>query len=107
MSISDREFEEAGKKLLDPPSSVDQILSILNKVVQSISNVEQSPPHSTMRALSPLIEALVAPKLLRLSDVDVRVAVTACITQITRITAPDITYDDDQMKVRFFYLKEK
>ena len=50
-------------------------------------------------ALSPSLKALVADKLFRHSDVDVKVAVASCISEITRITAPDAPYDDDQMKV--------
>lgn len=30
---------------------------------------------------------------------DVKVSVLCCITEITRITAPDAPYDDEQMKV--------
>ena len=30
---------------------------------------------------------------------DVKVSVASCITEITRITAPDAPYDDEQMKV--------
>lgn len=50
-------------------------------------------------ALSPSLKALIAEKLIKHSDVDVKVAVAACISEITRITAPDAPYDDDQMKV--------
>lgn len=50
-------------------------------------------------ALSPSQKALVAEQLLRHSDPDVKVAVASCISEITRITAPDAPYDDDQMKV--------
>lgn len=50
-------------------------------------------------ALSPSLKALVSDKLLRHSDVDVKVAVASCISEITRITAPEAPYDDDQMKV--------
>ncbi|CAK9146640.1 unnamed protein product [Ilex paraguariensis] len=45
------------------------------------------------------MKALVADELLKHSDVDVKVAVASCISEITRITAPDAPYDDDQMKV--------
>lgn len=45
------------------------------------------------------MKALVGGKLFKHSDVDVKVAVTACISEITRITAPDAPYDDEQMKV--------
>lgn len=54
-------------------------------------------------ALSPSLKALVAEQLLRHSDVDVKVAVASCISEITRITAPDAPYDDDQMKVPRIY----
>jgi hypothetical protein len=61
--------------------------------------VEQSPTKSIQSALSPSLKALVDDKLFRHSDVDVKVAVASCISEITRITAPDAPYDDDQMKV--------
>ena len=56
-------------------------------------------------ALSPSLKALVADQLLRHADADVKVAVASCISEITRITAPDAPYDDDQMKVcRIYWL---
>lgn len=50
-------------------------------------------------ALLPLMKALVSDKLMKHSDEDVKVTVTSCITEITRITAPDAPYDDEKMKV--------
>lgn len=61
--------------------------------------MEQSPSKSMQNALSPSLKALVANQLLRHTDADVKVAVASCISEITRITAPDAPYDDDQMKV--------
>lgn len=52
-------------------------------------------------ALLPLMKALVSNKLLKHSEDDVKVTVTSCITEITRITAPDAPYDDEKMKVTF------
>ncbi|KAL9313238.1 hypothetical protein ACSQ67_018690 [Phaseolus vulgaris] len=52
-------------------------------------------------ALSPSLKALIADQLLRHSDKDVKVAVASCISEITRITAPEAPYDDDQMKEVF------
>ncbi|XP_057985566.1 sister chromatid cohesion protein PDS5 homolog C isoform X2 [Hevea brasiliensis] len=49
-------------------------------------------------ALTPSLKALVAEQLFKHADVDVKVAVASCISEITRITAPDAPYDDDQMK---------
>lgn len=81
---------------------------MLQKLFVSLSEVEQSPPDSMQNALSPLMKGLVGGKLFKHSDVDVKVAVAACISEITRITAPDAPYDDDQMKVcncLVFFLK--
>lgn len=54
-------------------------------------------------ALSPSLKALIGNELLRHSDPDVKVAVASCISEITRITAPEAPYDDDQMKVCKFF----
>ncbi|RDX74286.1 DNA mismatch repair protein MSH6, partial [Mucuna pruriens] len=69
------------------------------RVESCLSRVEQSPTDSMQNALSPSLKALIADKLLRHSDDDVKVAVASCISEITRITAPEAPYDDDQMKV--------
>ncbi|EEF46885.1 nucleic acid binding protein, putative [Ricinus communis] len=102
MSSSDKELEqqlmEAGNKLLNPPPSVDELLPLLDQVENCLSKVEQSPTASMKSALSPSQNALVADPLFRHSDIDVKVAVASCISEITRITAPDAPYDDDQMK---------
>ncbi|XP_061365246.1 sister chromatid cohesion protein PDS5 homolog C-like [Gastrolobium bilobum] len=103
--MADKELEEqlleAGNKLIDPPSSVEELLSLLDQVESCLSKVEQSPTNSMQNALSPSLKALISEKLLRHSDADVKVAVASCISEITRITAPDAPYDDDQMKEIF------
>ncbi|KAG7965559.1 hypothetical protein I3843_08G006900 [Carya illinoinensis] len=105
MASSDTELEEqllqAGNKLVDPPSSVDDLLPILDRVENCLSRVEQSPTKSMQSALSPSLKALIDDKLFRHSDADVKVAVASCISEITRITAPDAPYDDNQMKEIF------
>lgn len=50
-------------------------------------------------ALSPTLKALTGEFFLKHSDADVKVAVASCLSEITRITAPDAPYDDDEMKV--------
>ncbi|KAL5980453.1 hypothetical protein ACLOJK_028361 [Asimina triloba] len=60
--------------------------------------VEQSPSNSMLTALRPSVKALVVKDILKHSDMDVKVAVASCISEITRITAPDAPYEDDMMK---------
>ncbi|KAG6405732.1 hypothetical protein SASPL_133326 [Salvia splendens] len=101
-SLSDKQLEErlttAGKTLAHPPSSLDQLLPLLDGVEELLSKVEQSPPKTMQTALSPLAEALAMEALLEHSDIDVKVGVASCISEITRITAPDAPYDDHKMK---------
>ncbi|XP_022754454.1 biorientation of chromosomes in cell division protein 1-like 1 isoform X2 [Durio zibethinus] len=105
MAASDKELElllmEAGNRLVEPPSSVDELIPLLDQVESFLSRVEQSPSQSMQNALSPSLKALVAEQLFKNHDDDVKVAVAACISEITRITAPDAPYDDDQMKEVF------
>ncbi|WJX16216.1 hypothetical protein P8452_06279 [Trifolium repens] len=105
MASVDKELEEelleAGNKLLDPPSNVKDLLEILIQIENCLSKVEQSPTESMHNALSPSLKALIADKLVKHSDFDVKVALASCFSEITRITAPDAPYDDDQMKEIF------
>ncbi|KAF4377990.1 hypothetical protein G4B88_004597 [Cannabis sativa] len=105
MASSDKDLEvqllESGNRLVEPPSSVDELLPLLDRVENCLSKVEQSPSESMQSALSPSLKALVDETLLGHTNVDVKVLVASCISEITRITAPDAPYDDDQMKEVF------
>nr|XP_011467025.1 PREDICTED: uncharacterized protein LOC101302469 isoform X2 [Fragaria vesca subsp. vesca] len=105
MSSSKKELEEqlkkAGHSLLKPPSNIDELLKLLDEVEGLLSYVEQAPSTSLQDALLPSMTALISDVLLRHSDTDVRVSVASCITEITRITAPEAPYDDDKMKEIF------
>ncbi|CAI9759701.1 unnamed protein product [Fraxinus pennsylvanica] len=94
----EEQLKAAGNRLLQPPDSLDKLLPLLDQIEDLLSKVEQSPVKSIQAALSPLMKALVADELLKHSDVDVKVAVASCISEITRITAPDAPYDDEKMK---------
>ncbi|RZC15736.1 hypothetical protein D0Y65_009183 [Glycine soja] len=67
------------------------------QVESCLSRVEQSPVDSMENALCPSLKALIADKLLSHSDDDVKVTVASCISEITRITAPEAPYDDAQI----------
>ncbi|XP_072985993.1 sister chromatid cohesion protein PDS5 homolog C-like [Typha latifolia] len=105
MANAEKELEsqlrEVGSRLGSPPIAVDELLSLLDQTETFLSRVEQSPSQSMSNALRPAMKALVADELLGHSDTDVKVAVASCISEITRITAPDAPYDDDLMKEVF------
>ncbi|CAA0829368.1 Unknown protein [Striga hermonthica] len=100
--LSNKELEErltaAGNSLLLPPSSVIELLPLLDQIEELLSQVEQSPTQSMQTALSPLTKALIMEELVKHSNEDVKVGVASCICEITRITAPEAPYDDDKMK---------
>jgi hypothetical protein len=45
------------------------------------------------------MKTLIFDELLRHTDDNVKVSITACITEVARITAPNAPYEDEQMKV--------
>ncbi|KAK7260938.1 hypothetical protein RIF29_27239 [Crotalaria pallida] len=89
---------EAAAKLTDPPTSSEELIPLLEHFESCLSLVGQFPVHD---AMTPLVNALLADKLRLHLDVDVRVAVTSCISEITRIAAPEPPFTDDQMKEVF------
>ncbi|XP_013639020.1 PREDICTED: uncharacterized protein LOC106344162 isoform X2 [Brassica oleracea var. oleracea] len=91
----------AGKNLLKPPSSTKALLHLLNEAEGQLSKLVQDPIAAVQNALRPLMKALVSAHLLRNRDSDVRVYVVSCLTEIMRITAPEVPYNDDQMKEIF------
>ena len=105
MTNFDREFEkeikEAENTLLNLPSSIDDLLTLLDKVENLLVYVEQEPSKSMRDTLLPSVKALITNKLLRHAEMDVKVSVLSCIIKITRITAPDAPYKDEQMKEIF------
>ncbi|KAM6552016.1 hypothetical protein CsatB_001824 [Cannabis sativa] len=99
--VLETQLLEYGNKLVEPPLFVDELIPLLDRVEYCLSKVLQSPSESMKNALSPSLKALVDEKLLGHSNVDVKVAVASCISEITRITAPDVPYNDVQMKAVF------
>ncbi|EEE61275.1 hypothetical protein OsJ_15354 [Oryza sativa Japonica Group] len=63
-----------------------------------LARVDQSPPESMHKALRPTMSALIKKELLDHSVPDIKLAVASCLTEVTRITAPEAPYDDDVMK---------
>ncbi|PWZ14787.1 Sister chromatid cohesion protein PDS5 B-A [Zea mays] len=76
------------------------------EVEECLLKVEQSPPESTSNALQLATTTLVKKEPLAHADSKIRLAVASCISEITRVTAPDAPYDDDAMKDVFSLIME-
>ncbi|XP_054780696.1 sister chromatid cohesion protein PDS5 homolog E isoform X2 [Prosopis cineraria] len=105
MAPSDNEvlqtLVDVGDSLLNHLSSTDQLLALLDKLENLLSTLDQEPDEAVKEAILPSMKALISSELLRHSDEHVKISVTSCIAEITRITAPDSPYDDEQMKEIF------
>ncbi|KAL8137067.1 hypothetical protein V2J09_003068 [Rumex salicifolius] len=105
MSSEEKEIagrlKDAGNRLLEPPSSIEQLLKSLEELELILSKVEQSPSNTIQEALLPSMKALISEQVLKNSDSDVKINVAVCFNEIMRITAPDSPYDDCRMKEIF------
>lgn len=103
--FSDKELEQglkdAGATLQTPPSSTDELLNLLDKVECLLSKIDQVPSRSVLDALQPCMKALTGTELLRHANTDVKVSIASCISEITRIMAPDSPFSDEEMKEYF------
>ncbi|KAK9997644.1 hypothetical protein SO802_022330 [Lithocarpus litseifolius] len=68
----EKQLKEAGNRLLNPPSSIDDLLTLLDEVENLLAYVEQVPSKSTRDALFPSLKALINNKLLRHAEMDVK-----------------------------------
>lgn len=64
-----------------------------------LSELEQSPPAAVLKSIQPFLDAVIKPEILKHQDKDVKLLVASCVSEITRITAPEAPYTDDIMKV--------
>uniref|UniRef100_A0A2P2K657 Uncharacterized protein MANES_04G103300 n=1 Tax=Rhizophora mucronata TaxID=61149 RepID=A0A2P2K657_RHIMU len=97
----EEQLKEVGNALLNPPSSTDELLDQLDKFECLLIKVEQEPSRSMQDVLILPMRALISNSLLKHSDVDVKVALASCFSEITRITAPNAPYNDEKMKEIF------
>ncbi|KAL0415424.1 UNVERIFIED_CONTAM: hypothetical protein Slati_3374300 [Sesamum latifolium] len=96
--VLEDDLVDAGDRLLALPSSTDELLILLGEVEILLAKVRQQPPRSLCRALLPAMKALITDEILHHGDVNIQVAVASCFNELTRISAPDPPYEDDEMK---------
>ncbi|KAL2549241.1 uncharacterized protein Fot_10771 [Forsythia ovata] len=91
---------EAGKALLELAFTNEELLLELDKLENLLSKVRQEIKQRKLKkVLRPATMALVG--LLRHGEMDVKISVTLCLTELMRITAPNEPLDDDNMKEYF------
>ena len=95
------QLKDVGNNLLNLPFSIDDLLTLLYKVENLLANVEQAPSKSIQDALLPSMKTLISNELLRHVEMEVKISVIFCIIEITMITAPDASCDNEKMKEIF------
>ncbi|KAL2549242.1 uncharacterized protein Fot_10772 [Forsythia ovata] len=91
---------QAGKALLELAFTNEELLQELDKLENLLSKVRQEIKQRKLKkVLRPATKALVG--LLRHGEMDVKISVTSCLTELMRITAPNEPLDDDNMKEYF------
>ncbi|KAL1214039.1 putative sister chromatid cohesion protein PDS5 [Cardamine amara subsp. amara] len=91
-------LKEFGSKLDLPPVSKDSLLKLLKEASVCLSELEQSPQPAVLESIQPFLDAVVKPEILNHQDKDVKLLVASCVSEITRITAPEAPYSDNIMK---------
>ncbi|XP_066360504.1 sister chromatid cohesion protein PDS5 homolog C-like [Miscanthus floridulus] len=92
-------MRDIGQRFGAIPEDHDELLRLLEEAVFCLSRVDQSPPESMYNALRPTMAVLITNELLEHPDPNVKVVLTSCLTEVTRITALEgAPYDDDVMK---------
>ncbi|CAK8564487.1 unnamed protein product [Lathyrus sativus] len=95
------QLKELGSKLDTVPSSKDALIKLLKQATTCLAELDQSPLTTTRDSMNPFFNAIVKPALLKHQDKDVRLLVATCISEITRITAPEAPYNDEILKDTF------
>ncbi|XP_057429975.1 sister chromatid cohesion protein PDS5 homolog A-like [Lotus japonicus] len=89
---------ELGSKLDTVPTSKDALVNLLQQAAAHLTELGQSQSASTLESMQPFFSAIVKPELLKHQDWDVKLLVATCFCEITRITAPEVPYSNDDLK---------
>ncbi|KAJ1259018.1 hypothetical protein BS78_10G121300 [Paspalum vaginatum] len=99
------QLKELGEKLqAAEPAPAEELAKLLEKAVECLHGIEQSPGSSVMETIQPSLNAVTREELLKHEDEDVKVLLATCFCEITRITAPDAPYDDDVLRDIFYLI---
>ncbi|KFK31352.1 hypothetical protein AALP_AA6G101300 [Arabis alpina] len=94
----EEQLKELGSKLDPPPTSKDSLLKLFKEAAVCLSELEQSPPAAVLKSIQPFLDSVIKPEILQHQDKDVKLLLASCLSEITRITAPEAPYPDNIMK---------
>ncbi|GJN02424.1 hypothetical protein PR202_ga19774 [Eleusine coracana subsp. coracana] len=94
-------LRDIGQRLGTLPQDKDELLGLLEEAETWLVRLNQEKTSSTPGILSPIKGILISRDLLDHPNPDVKLAITSCLTEVTRLTAPDSPYDNDVMKEVF------
>ncbi|KAK3132353.1 hypothetical protein QOZ80_6AG0519980 [Eleusine coracana subsp. coracana] len=84
-----------------PPTPTDALVELLEVVALALASDLR---RSLVIAIGPLLMAIVREEFLKHEDQDVKVLLSFCFCEITRITMPDVPYTDDVLKDMFYLI---
>ncbi|XP_044967069.1 ABC transporter F family member 4-like [Hordeum vulgare subsp. vulgare] len=94
----ERRLRDVAARFVSLPESNKELQALLEEAEIWLSRVDQAPPESMRTALQPMMHALVRDDLLNHPDPGVKVGIACCLTEVTRVTAPDPPYEDNVMR---------
>ncbi|XP_048558145.1 sister chromatid cohesion protein PDS5 homolog C-like [Triticum urartu] len=94
----ERRLRDVAARFVSLPDSNKELQALLEEAEIWLSRVDQSPPDSTRAAIRPMMDALVREDLLNHPHPGVKVGIACCLTEVTRVSAPDPPYEDDVMR---------
>jgi len=90
-----------GTQLLTLPSSSNDLIGWLDKVGGLLSQVYQNPSKSIQDALVPIKGIMILEVLIDQADFDVQISLPLCLSELIRITTPNLPFEDELMKKVF------
>ncbi|KMZ71150.1 hypothetical protein ZOSMA_187G00230 [Zostera marina] len=95
-----------GECLTTPPSDMRALCTFLEESHILLFIIAQSPSPDIYDGLKSIMQSIISTDLLEHFDEDIRVDVVACLSEIIRITAPNLPYGDETMMFIFKLIVE-
>ncbi|KAH9619534.1 hypothetical protein KSS87_018648 [Heliosperma pusillum] len=95
------ELCDFGNRLAYTPSTIPQLLTLLDDLELVFSKMKQAPRPTLREAVLIPTRVLMEEDLFKHSDTDVRITVASCLNEVTRVCAPTPPFEDSKMREIF------